>query len=310
LLAAKENLRHCFDYPSRETLAALCTVALASYYIDPRGTFYKYASFASIIFSELKRSLTVLEQRQTWTAMELVRAYVMNDRACSFDAAVSEGMNYEAPACALADADWRDCGMLGNSVLNIFFQLERTVSHLREANSDTQTRSQSLLSLRDTCVQAQITGDSNPVLQKMLWSSLLFVYVHMNQLDAAAEAANLCVRAFETFPMLLIWTRKLSSIHALLDVAELLADDRLEGRIASVRRAVPDTDMVTDAYDIEEIVHMSTRDQLMKQLPVHTAQQHPNSPQIEIFEDLAGIHALDVKDVDDVLQLLDTGCWV
>jgi hypothetical protein len=305
LFAAKENLRHCFDYPSRETLAALCTVALASYYIDPRGTFYKYANFASIIFSELKQSLAVGEQHQTWTAMELLRAYVINDRAYSFDAAVSEGMNYEAPACAVADPDC-DCGMLENSVLSIFFQLERTVSHLREADSDPQTRSQSLLSLRNTCVQAQITGDSNPVLQKILWSSLLFVYVHTNQLDAAAEAAKSCVRAFETFPMLLIWTRKLSSIHALLDVAELLADDRLEDRIASIRRAVPDTDMVTDAYDIEEIVHMSTRDQLMKQLPVHTAQRHPNSPRIDSFEDLADTHNLETGNMGDLLPFLDS----
>jgi hypothetical protein len=68
LFVAKEHLRHCFGYPSRETLVALCVVALGSYYIDPRGTFYKYANFAIIIISELKQSLTVEQQRETWTA--------------------------------------------------------------------------------------------------------------------------------------------------------------------------------------------------------------------------------------------------
>jgi hypothetical protein len=318
LFVAKEHLRHCFDHPSRETLAALCAVALGSYYIDPRGTFCKYANFAIIIFSELKQSLTVEQQRETWTAMELLRAYVMNERVYSQDVQALDSSRDMLQACTVADPEgWTilapDGGMLDNGVLRIFYQLEQTLGHFRDgATSNPQTRTQSLIALRDTCTLAQMTGDvaSNPALQKILRSSLLFVYVHMNQLDAATEAAKLCVRTFETFPMLLTWTRKPSSIHALLDVAELLADDRLQERIASVRRAVPDADIVHDAEDIEEVFHMSMRDQLMKQLPVRAAQPHLDPLQhsltrIDSFEDFADAHILEMEDLDDVLRLLD-----
>jgi hypothetical protein len=78
-----------------------------------------------------------------------------------------------------------------------------------------------------------------------------------NKLDAAAEQLS-----------------RLRNVSNVVDLdskavehttAELLVADRLEDRIASVRRAVPDIDMVTNAYDMEGIVHMSTRDQLMKE---------------------------------------------
>jgi hypothetical protein len=92
-----------------------------------------------------------------------------------------------------------------------------------------------------------------------------------------------------------------------LDAAELLADDRLQQRIASIRRAVPDADIVHDAKDIEEVFHMSMRDRLMKQLPMRAAQPHPDPLQYRInsFEDFAEAYILEMGDLDDVLRLLN-----
>jgi hypothetical protein len=105
--------------------------------------------------------------------------------------------------------------------------------------------------------------------------------------------------------MLLAWSRKLSSIHALLDVAELLGDDSLQDRIASVRRAVPDRDIVADAQDVEEVCHTSMRDQLMKQLLVCSVQSHSDPFRIDSVEDIADAQILEMEDTNDVLQLLD-----
>jgi hypothetical protein len=111
------------------------------------------------------------------------------------------------------------------------------------------------------------------MLEKLLHTSQLFVYVHTEKFSEAAVVAKTLVQTFEVYPILLSWTRQPGAIHSLLDSALLLIGDEFQLRIIALKQATPQALLDGIEADINLRFNTSIHEKLQNSLLSYS--EHP-----------------------------------
>jgi hypothetical protein len=272
LLIATELIRGCFDYPCRETFFALCAIAFSAYNTHPTS-FLSYAGFAGTILLEIKEGLSEEDQRSCEAALQVMRGLSLNYHGICFAQADEEGTD-ELGDHVVDPSAWNDVpqGSLHAATWTCLVpQMRKTLKQQIAESSDREQTLSALHALQQTCelVKRFAQWRADPVSAILLHMSQLFVDVHTEKLSAAVETVKSLLTLFDTYPVLLTWTREPSYRHALLDAAELLLDGPWLKQITAMRKLVPQPAWSSSgAALLTSKFCISIRDKLVRSLPI------------------------------------------
>jgi hypothetical protein len=285
--SAKERLADCYDVPSYETLCALCAVAAASFHVDRRGVFLKYARYASVVYRELvtTQALDALATYNATIAVEYLRGLAIDEARYVKDALLSdlqdfieetEGMKKLGTVdvtvevvcfCAISFGGYpqghpKPPKQLALEEMGSISAESKEMLHL--ANTRTaNAHEDAAITLLNRADQLRATGllYGMPMAEFVLACAPFVVQASLRSNSiaeqAAEKAARTIIELLERYPVLLTAFRKGTVMQEMLNVLEIVAheDAELRRRTQRLRTFTPhySTDMVPDLEgDAEE----------------------------------------------------------